>query len=104
MAKWADYLISKVCYNEKHTSIIEVKQHEDKGEKVGSSTAVSKSDVVGNIRNNKSYCTITKIQNGNWDQGDNVIAYQMDGEWFIRTDGNKTKEDNLGELPEFDCE
>ena len=102
MVKWADYLISEVCYNEKHTRIIKVKQHEDLGEKVGDSTVVPKSVVIGNIQNKNNYCTITK--NGKWDQGDNVIAYQMDGEWFIRTDGNKTKEDNLGELPEFDCE
>lgn len=32
---------------------------------------------------------------------DTVIAYALGGEYFIRTDGNKTKADNLGELPEF---
>jgi len=101
MATWADYLISVVQYNNEHTRIIQVKQHLDKGNTVGSSNIVARLTVVSNLKSGKNYCTIYKNKNGNWDKGDNVIPYLVDGEYFIRTDGNKTKADNLGELPEF---
>lgn len=101
MDKWADYLISAVQYNNDHTHIIQVKQHVDNGDNVGESSIVSRLTVVSNLKGGYTYCTIRKGSNGKWKQGDNVIAYQLDGEYFIRTDGNKTRSDNLGELPEF---
>lgn len=101
MAKWADYLISAVQYNNEHTRIIQVKQHLDEGNTVGSSNIVARLTIVSNLKSGKNYCTIYKNKNSNWDKGDNVIPYLVDGEYFIRTDGNKIKADNLGELPEF---
>lgn len=100
MAKWADYLISAVKYNKDHTRIESVLQHVDNGDNVGQATAVSRYAVVENINKGKSYMTIRK-KDGKWQPGDKVIMYSLDGEYFIRTDGNKTKSDNLGELPEF---
>lgn len=35
MAKWADYLISVVRYDEDHERIVKVRVHEDIGDKVG---------------------------------------------------------------------
>lgn len=100
MVKWASYLISAVHYNKEHTRIESVLQHVDNDDSVGGPTTVSRSIVVSNIDSGYSYCTIRK-NGGTWNRGDNVIPYYVDGEHFIRTDGNKTKSDNLGELPEF---
>jgi hypothetical protein len=101
LAKWADYLISAVSYNKDHTRIENVRQHLDTGDNVGDGFSVSRYTVVANILGNRSYCTIRKGSDGKWYKGDNVIMYSLDGSYFIRTDGNKTKSDNLGELPEF---
>lgn len=98
MDRWASYLISAVRYNKEHTRIESVLQHVDNGDNVGMATTVSRQTVVSNINSGYTYCTIRK--DVNWKKGDNIIAY-YDGEYFIRTDGNKTKSDNLGELPEF---
>jgi hypothetical protein len=100
LAKWADYLISKVRYNEQHTRIIKVIQHLDNDASVGGGTEVTRLDVVDNLKKGKTYCTIY-WNNTQWSKGDNVIPYKKDGEYFIRTDGNKIEQDNLGNLPEF---
>ena len=41
------------------------------------------------------------LSDDEWSKGDRVIRYNLDGEYFIRTDGNKKKSDNLGKLPKF---
>ena len=100
MTKSADYFISKVSYNPSHTQIMYVKQHTvNDGNKFDNGTVVTRSTVVSNLSIN-TYMTIIETSSG-WKVGDNVIRYEIDGEYFIRTDGNRTKSDNLGELPEF---
>lgn len=100
MAKWADYAITHVSYNDEHTRIMIVKRRKDLGEKLGDSEIVTRSDIVNSINNGYSYVTVY-YKNNEWKKGDDVIAYDIDGTYFIRTDGNRKKEDNLGELPEF---
>jgi len=36
-----------------------------------------------------------------WDIGEKVSLYKSKNEAFLRTDANKIKKDNLGDLPEF---
>jgi len=36
-----------------------------------------------------------------WDSGEEIHVYRTDTNAFIRTDRNKTEEDNLGDLPDF---
>lgn len=100
MAKWADYLISAVRYNNEKTHIIMVKQHIDKGDKFSSADEVSRLTVVTNLKNDNSYMTIYK-DNDNWKMGEEVRIIQVGNSEFITTDPNETKNDNLGRLPEF---
>jgi len=101
MTKWADYLISAVQYNTGHTHIVKVIQHVDSDDKFGDGYEATRSTVVSNLAT-KTYMTIRKNKTtSKWEKGDNVIRYSLVGEYFIRTDGNETKSDNLGELPEF---
>jgi hypothetical protein len=101
MAKWADYLISAVRYNEKKTHIEMVRVHEDLGDKVGSSTDIARGIVITSIKNGNSYVTIFKAANGNWQRGEDVRIITVNGEEFLRTDANEKASDNLGNLPEF---
>jgi hypothetical protein len=100
-SKWADYLISKVRYDSDETEIIKVKSHEDKGDKVGSSFEETRDEVVENLNEGTSYCTIFKNDEGKWEKGEDVHPVTVEGETYIRTDRNQTAEDNLGNLPTF---
>ena len=100
MTKWADFAITHVRYNEDHTRILQVKRRTDNGEQLINPETKTRSFIVDSINKNYSYVTARYV-NEKWKKGDTVIAYALDGEYFIRTDGNKTKADNLGELPEF---
>jgi len=100
LVTWADYLISRVRYTKNPKRIDEVEIYTDEGEKLKKSDNMKRETVVSLLKKKLKFMTIKKDTNG-WKRGDNVIPYEADGEYFIRTDGNKTKEDNLGQLPEF---
>ena len=101
MAKWADKLISEVKYDDDHSRIIECKVHEDKTDKVGPSFKEARETVAKNLESMTYYTIFKKAGSEEWSKGDNVIRFSIDNEVFIRTDGNKVKSDNLGNLPEY---
>jgi len=101
MAKWADWLISAVRYDDDHSRIVKVKAHPDNDESVGTAEEQTRGTVVARIESGKTYCTIVKTQDGKWRKGEDVRVITIDGEKFIRTDANRTRKDNLGSLPEF---
>ncbi len=103
MTKWADYLISEVQYVETATTkhISKVKVHTDLGESVGGSVTWSREDVVNAIDLNSTFMTIFKGVNGSFNKGAKVEKIKINNEWFITTEPDKTKKDNLGNLPEF---
>jgi len=100
MEKWADFLISAVRYSADETHIERVRVHEDLGDKIGSAKESSRTEVVKNIKNGKTYVTIFKGQNG-WKKGQDVHIIQVGNEEFIRTDKNQKARDNLENLPTF---
>ncbi|MEI8388818.1 MAG: DUF3892 domain-containing protein [bacterium] len=103
MAKWADYLISKVRYVETATTkhIDSVFVHPDNDDSVGTGSDWKRTDVITKIDSGKTFCTITKNSDGNWNKGAKVEKVLIDGTYYLRTDANKTKKDNLGNLLEY---
>jgi len=101
MAKWADWLISAVRYDDDHSRIVTVRAHLDKEETVGAPQEQTRTEVVRRIEAGETYCTIFKGTDGNWKRGEDVRIITIEGEKFIRTDANRIKADNLGSLPEF---
>ena len=101
MAKWADYGISKVQYNDVHTHIVKVKVHEDQGDKMGSEEEWARTRVVSSITSGKTFVTIVKGSGDNWNRGGDVRIITVKGTKYIRTDQNSKESDNLGDLPEF---
>ncbi|MGG4011049.1 DUF3892 domain-containing protein [Bacillus smithii] len=100
--KWADYLISAVRYEDKNKKerIKVLKVHTDNGDKVGAGTDWLREDVISSIEEGYTYCTIYQ-KDGKWNKGAKVEIVIVDGSKYLRTDANKIKRDNLGELPEF---
>ena len=99
--KWADYLISKVRYNQDRTHIDKVRVHEDKGDTVGRPTEWPRVNVVEKLDEGKKFVTILKNSDGDWTKGANVGTVRIGNKTYIRTDSNQTAADNLENLPEF---
>jgi len=97
MAKWADYLISQVLYDQNHI-ITKVKQHRDIGNEMGDGEIVDRDVIAGNLGHGVKYMTVygdlKKIR-----MGKNVRYYRAYEGHYIRTDGNKVMSDNLGDIP-----
>ncbi|ASV21944.1 TPA: DUF3892 domain-containing protein [Klebsiella pneumoniae] len=99
--KWADYLISKVRYNDSHTHITHVYVHVDKGDSVGGGTSETRQWVVNKIDSGYTFYTIFKDDNGKWSKGQKVIKDPVNGTNYITTRPNGTAKDNLENLPEY---
>ena len=59
----------------------------------------TREEVVESIENGEVYVTIISLDPVAY--GDQVHVVEMNGEKFIRTDGNETDHDDLGTLPTF---
>ncbi len=101
VAKWADYLISAVQYNQGETHIDYVKEHIDKGDSVGAATVSARSTVVSRIKTGTTYVTVTMNSENKYVKGASVEVITVDGVEYIKTVADSTKKDNLGELPRF---
>ncbi len=100
MAKWADYCISKVHYNDKHTHIVTVRAMPDKGEELGSEVEFKREDVVSKLGQGITFVTVT-LNDGKYKKGEDVRIVTINGTKYIRTDQNQKESDNLGALPEY---
>jgi len=98
--KWADYCISQVQYNEKHTHIVKVMVHKDQGETIGGAEEWLREQVIKALNDNKTFVTIVK-SDGKWSKGQEVRRVTINRTDYIRTDKNQTEADNLENLPEF---
>ncbi len=101
MARWADYVIVGVRYNVDNSQIDSVQRSPDLGDKLGKANVVKRAEIVASIRDGATHVTAYRNNDGTdtWRKGDSVGIIEDTG--FIRTDGNKTKADNLGNLREF---
>ena len=97
MAKWADYLISQVLYDQNHI-ITKVKQHRDIGNKMSGGEIVDRDAIANNLGHGVKYMTVYGDL-GKIRMGKNVRYYRAYEDHYIRIDDNKVMTDNLGELP-----
>ena len=100
MAKWADYLISQVAYDQNHL-ITKVRQHRDNGNTMGEGEVVDRYVIADNLGHGLSYMTVYGDL-GKIRIGKNVRYFRAFNYHYIRIDGNKVSSDNLGELPQPD--
>ena len=100
MAKWADYLISQVSYDQDHI-ITKVMQHRDIGNKISSGEIVDRDVIVTNLGSGAKYMTVF----GDLDKirmGKNVRYFRAYDSHYIRIDANTVMTDNLGQIPQID--
>jgi len=99
MTKWGDILISAVAYDQKHR-VTFVKQHKDTEDSIGVGEIIDGASLASNIKNGKSCVTIYSTLS-NWNLGEKLRTYYLDGGFFIRNDKSKVTYDNLGFLQEL---
>ena len=102
MEKWADYAITGVKHEFRHGhgAIIEVESRADNGNALASPERVARLRVVNAIRRGVTF--VTAYRNGDkWERGADVRVIEIHGEYFLRTDRDRIRADNLGELPEL---
>jgi hypothetical protein len=90
-AKWADYLISAVQYNEKETHIVKVLAHVDNGDTVGAGVEMTRQKVVTLLDGGTTFKTIYKGSDGKWKEGAEVRVVTIEGEKYIRTDATRPR-------------
>lgn len=59
---------------------------------------ITRAEVFRHMKKGHKFCTVYKI-GGQWKLGAPVEPVQVGTEWFLRSDPNKAKADNLGALP-----
>lgn len=103
MAKWADFVITRVRYNAAGTHIDHVEVADDTGDALGAKRSESRSTVIANLKARKSYVTAppSRTTSGSVEKGAAVEVIVVNGAEYIRTDRNGTARDNLGELPTY---
>ena len=100
MAKWADYLISQVSYDQDHI-ITKIMQHRDIGNKISGGEIVDRDVIATNLGHGSKYMTVFGDL-GKIRMGKNVRYYRAYESHYIRIDDNKVMSDNLGQIPELD--
>jgi hypothetical protein len=100
MSKWADYGISAVRYNARHTHIDRVRAHPDNGDSIGAPAEYERAVIVKAIHDGVSFVTIF-MQDGKWQKGQPVYIIKVNGVEYIKTVDNGLERDNLENLPEF---
>lgn len=101
MAKWADYGVFRVKYNQSHSAIVEVEVKPDLGEQFGSAQKMSRATVVQAIGRGQSFVTV-RSKDGKYVKGESVHVVPIHGANYLRTNHNALAQDNLGELPEYE--
>ena len=102
MSNWADFAISAVKRGPGLGQISQVQIHEDRGEEFGPAKIIDKQEIASDIKRGKRYITIFKTSETDWEPGEYVRSYVIDGAAHIRTDDNKVDSDNLGALPDIE--
>ncbi len=99
MEKWADYLITGASYDENRL-LRKIRRRRDTGSGLGPDETVDRLTLASDIKNKVSH--VTAYDGGSsWRRGDAVRAYKLGGNYYIRTDGNRIRLDNLGEVADL---
>jgi hypothetical protein len=101
MSKWADYGISAVRFNLRHTHIDQLQVTQDQGDTFGANSIESRDNVVSAIKRGVKFITIYRGENNQWNKGQPVVIDRVNGVDFLKTVPNGKPIDNLDNLPEI---
>lgn len=98
--KWADYAITAVRYSAGRSHITHVEIRADNDSSLGPPAEWARQDVVAAISRGLSFVTAYRA-GASFSRGATVEIVAIGNEYFLRTDRNYLRADNLGQLPEL---
>lgn len=99
MPEWPNYVITAVRYDD--TKIETVRRRRAHNGSLSDPIEIPRRAVAQDLEFDMKYCTAIRDSEGDWERGDDVKAYEVDGELFIKTKEGDNPADNLEGLPEF---
>lgn len=99
MTEWPNYVITAVRYD--GTKIEAVRRRRAYEGSLSDPIEIPRRAVAQDLEFGMEYCTAVRDADGEWVRGDDVHAYELDGELFIKTEEGDSTADNLGGLSEF---
>ena len=102
MSKWADFVVSGIKKGPGLANITHVQVDEDFVVQFGKPEIIDKKTLASHIKKGKTYLPLSKKNETDWEPGEIINAYVLNGETHIRTDSNKVDGDRLGTLPEIE--
>lgn len=99
MTDWPNYVITAVRYD--GTKIDSVRRRRSIDGDLSDPIEIPRRAVAQDLEYGMEYCTAIRDAEGEWERGDDVHGYELDGELFIKTEEGDRTADNLGGLPEF---
>jgi len=100
MTTWQENVITAVNFKEDGYHILKVEVRKNLPTSLSSGEPMDRKYVVASLKAGNKFITAT-LKDKKWHVGDDVEIVTINRVDFIRTDGNSTARDNLGELPEF---
>jgi hypothetical protein len=101
VAQKADFYIEKVRYSKDRTRILSVSVREDSGSRLSKASDMDRDKLVGLINAGKHFMTIFRNDLGKYRKGQLVLAIEINGKNFLRTDEHQVKYDQLDRVPEY---
>lgn len=98
MDRWADHVVTAKRRGQDPNRIEWLQVHA--GTPYAVARTVGRGALIESIERGETAVTAYK-RGGIWQMGARIEVVKVDGEKFLRTDGNQTKADNLGDLPDF---
>ena len=104
MAKWADYVITRVRFNAAGTHIDEVEAADDGEDGIGTKRSEKRATVIAKLKAEERPTSRRRRRRrrpARSTKGAPVGVVVVNGTEYIRTDANKTARDNLDNLPTY---
>ena len=102
MSKWVDFVVSGIKKGPGLANITHVQVHEDFEGHLGNQKSLIRKPLPLISKREKHISQYIKKNETDWEPGEIINTYVLNGETHIRTDSNKVDGDRLGTLPEIE--
>ena len=101
MSKWANYGISAVKYDSRHSLVEKVVAQLDLETIFGTPTEFTRGEIVAAVKANYSFITIFTRADGKWKKGRLLRLANINGQEYLKTADSPDPADTLDNLPEI---
>ena len=101
MEKWADYLVTKVRFEQDRRHIRHVRVRQEGMHGLEPEREFTRAELVRSIDYGRTFVTaFLDAEKSTFQKGGQLRIVDVDGAKYVRVDENKVKKDDLGGIPE----